>query len=162
MSNNFDMMLNLQGSAIVLLLALAVTESEEQASSRHYISKNCCGNYSMCTHPHLRNGSVVTRVSSRGVPVTMVVSPLKSKCCGIRKVQYIMHEDAEHSTVISGLILLAGDVETNPGPGMFQGSMSICTYACCMHAHYFCIIYTECTHVVSTCHTYVHVHIRSK
>ena len=112
------MLLNLQGSAIVLLLALAVTESEEQASSRHYISKNCYDNCSMCAHPHLRNGSVVTRVSSRGVPVTMVVPSLKFKCCGKRRVQYIIHNDTEHSTVISGLILLAGDVETNPGPGM--------------------------------------------
>ena len=120
MCNNLDIMLNLQGSAIVLLLALAVTESEEQASSRHYISKNCYNNCSLCAHPHLRNGSVVTRVSSRGVPVTMVVPPLKSKCCGKRSVQYFIYEDAEHTKVISGLILLAGDVETNPGPGTYM------------------------------------------
>ena len=107
MCNNLDMMLNLQGSAIVLLLALAVTESEEQASSRHYISKNCYNNCSMCAHPHLRNGSAVIRVSSCGVPVTIA---LKSKCCGKR------YNDYKHSTVISGLIILAGDVETNPGP----------------------------------------------
>ena len=113
------MVLNLQGSAIVLLFALAVTESEGQASSRHYISKNCYNNCSMCAHPHLRNGSVVTHLSSRGVPVTMVVPPLKFKCFGKRSVQYIIHNDAEHSTVISGLILLAGDVETNPGPGTY-------------------------------------------
>ena len=118
MCNNLDMMLNLQGSVIVLLFALAVTESEEQASSRHYISKNCYDNCPMCAHPNLRNGSVVTRVSSRGVSVTMVVPPLKSKCCGKRNVQYIIHNDDEHSTVISGLILLAGDVETNPGPSV--------------------------------------------
>ena len=129
MYHNFDMMLNLQGSAIVLLNELAVAESEEQASSRHYISKNCYDNCSMCAHPHLRNGSVVTRVSSRGVPVTMVVPPLKSKCCGKRSVQYIIHNDDEHSTVISGLILLAGDVETNPGPGTF---IYICMYTLCM------------------------------
>ena len=120
------MMFNLQGSAIVLLLALAVTESKEQASSRHYISKNCYNNCSMCVHPHLRNGSVVTRVSSRGIPVTMVIPPLKSKCCGKRSVQYIIHNDTEHSTVISGLILLAGDVETNPGPGIYVHMFILC------------------------------------
>ena len=114
--HNFDMMMNLQGSTIVLLLVLAVTESEKQASSRRYTSKNCYDNCSMCSHPHIRNGCVVTRVSSRGVTVTMVVPPLKSK----RRVRYIMiiHNDSEHSTVISDLILLAGDVETNPGPGI--------------------------------------------
>ena len=133
MCNNLDMMLNLQGSAIVLLFALAVTESEEQASSRHYISKNCYNNCSMCTHPHLRNGSVVTHVSSRGVPVTMVVPPLKSKCCGKRRVQYFIYEDAEHTKVISGLILLAGDVETNPGPGTYVYTYVHNGYSCGVH-----------------------------
>ena len=140
MNNNLDMMFNLQGSAIVLLLALAVTESKEQASSRHYISKNCYNNCSMCTHPHLRNGSVITRVSSHGLPVTMVVPPLKSKCCGKRSVQYIIHNDSEHSTVISGLILLAGDVETNPGPGKV---IFVCPYVHTLCLHVCTVIFSS-------------------
>ena len=70
----------------------------------------------MYTHRWLRKGSVVTCLKDE-IPITMVVSPLKRKCCHKRVVRYIVPTTDGSPRVIRKLLLLAGDVETNPGPG---------------------------------------------
>ena len=93
----------------------AVLMSEEDSHSRYYKSKIRFCHCSMCSHSLLRNGCVMTRHSKSGVPVTMVVQPLKHKCCRRRRVKFIVHS-RDSRRVISLLLMLAGDVETNPGP----------------------------------------------
>ena len=58
---------------------------------------------------------MMTRSFKPGVQVTMVVQPLKHKCCRRRRVKFIVH-NRDSRRVISLLLMLAGDVEINPGP----------------------------------------------
>ena len=58
----------------------------------------------------------MTHMPSEGVLVTRVVFPLKQKCRGMRIINYII-QDANGQSIRQQLLLLAGDVETNPGPG---------------------------------------------
>jgi hypothetical protein len=57
----------------------------------------------------------MTHAPSEGVLLTRVVFPLKQKCCGVRMINYII-QDANGRSIRLQLLLLAGDVETNPGP----------------------------------------------
>ena len=104
----------------------AVLMSEEDSHSRYYKSKLRFCPCSMCSHSLLRNGCVMTRHSKSGVPVTMVVQPLKHKCCWRRRVKFIVHS-RDSRRVISLLLMLAGDVETNPGP-LGNNNFSVSTF----------------------------------
>jgi hypothetical protein len=70
----------------------------------------------MCADHVLGKGNVSHEGFIEGAPVTRIYQPLKHRCCGRRKVHYILHEE-DGPKVISLLLLLSGDVETNPGPG---------------------------------------------
>ena len=95
----------------------AKNESQEHSKSRHYNSKYCYSNCYMCSHRWLRSTTTTTVTCWKDeVPITMVVPPLKHKCCHMRVVNYIVDGSAR---VTRQLLLLAGDVETNPGPGIF-------------------------------------------
>jgi hypothetical protein len=75
----------------------------------------------MCSDHVLGRGSVNHEGFFKGSPVTRVCYPLNHNCCGKRKVQYIFHEE-DGPKVVSLLLLLSGDVETNPGPGKIISS----------------------------------------
>jgi hypothetical protein len=89
-----------------------VVQSKDESTSRHSNSK-CCYNRSICTDPALGKGCVITEAFSEGMPF-----PLSSKCCGAKEVHC-----KDGPKVVAFLLLLSGDVETNPGPGnIFTGS----------------------------------------
>jgi hypothetical protein len=52
-----------------------------------------------------------------------VCFPLKHRCCGVRKVQYHFHHE-DCPNVVTILLMLSGDVETNPGPGIAYDSFN--------------------------------------
>ena len=87
--------------------------AEEDAKSRYYKSKL---RFCPSSHSLPRNGCVMTHPFKSGVPVTMAVQPLKRKCRRRRRVKFIVH-GRDSKRMISLLLMLAGDVETNPGPG---------------------------------------------
>ena len=87
--------------------------AEEDANSRYYKSKL---RFCPSSHSLPRNGCVMTHPFKSGVPVTMAVQPLKRKCRRRRRVKFIVH-GRDSKRMISLLLMLAGDVETNPGPG---------------------------------------------
>ena len=91
-------------------------QSEHQTKSRHYNSKYCHSGCPMCSNRELRRGNIIPMGVFKGRPVTKVVHPLKYKCGGARKVQYIIHNE-DGPEVTSVLLQLSGDVESNPGPG---------------------------------------------
>ena len=96
---------------------VAAVQSEDQYTSHHYNSKCCYSGCSMCSDPVLGRGSVSHEGFLEGAPVTKVCHPLSHKCCGRRKVQYIFHRKDGAAVIFHILLLLSGDVETNPGPG---------------------------------------------
>lgn len=110
MISNLLFVLNFHLRMVRLWWRIAVVQSEEQSTSHHYNSKHC---YSSCSDPVLRKSGVIFL---NGARVTKVFQPLKQRCCGTRKVQCIFHHE-DGDKVISLLLLLSGDVETNPGPG---------------------------------------------
>ena len=112
---NLNLALYFNAPLMVFWWRFAVLMSEEDSHSRYYKSKLRFCPCSMCSHSLLRNGCVMTRHSKSGVPVTLVVQPLKHKCCRRRRVKFIVHS-RDSRRVISLLLMLAGDVETNPGP----------------------------------------------
>ena len=92
-------------------------QSKEQSKSRHFYSKHCHDNCVMCSHYLLRNGTVQTCYRSDGLPVTMVVLPLRQRCSHQRVIKFIIPNINGPPRVIHQLLMQAGDVETNPGPG---------------------------------------------
>ena len=98
---------------IVLKLHHALVQSEVQSTSRHHNSKLC--GCSMCSHHELGKGCDIP--GFEGIPATKVCHPLKHKCLGAREVEYIIH-DEDGLKIVTMLLLLSGDVETNPGPGI--------------------------------------------
>ena len=127
---NLNLALYLNTPLMVFWWRFAVLMSEEDSHSRYYKSKMRFCPCSMCSHSLLRNGCVMTRHSKSGVPVTMVVQPLKHKCCRRRRVKFIVHS-RDSRRVISLLLMLAGDVETNPGPlGNGMGNATTNTFLC--------------------------------
>ena len=122
--SNTCFVLSLHLPLLRLLWRIGMNQSEEQSTSHHYTSKYCYGNCSLCAHRNLRNGSVSSCLTSSGVMLTRVVFPLKHKCCGMRSVQFIIH-NLDGSKVCFKLLLLAGDVEINPGPGIINCSTNL-------------------------------------
>ena len=107
---------------IMIWWRLALMASEEDMNSRYYKSKQHHCKCAMCRDHLLRNGCVFTHSVVEGVSVTVVVLPLKHKCCQKRRVKFILHSSGSVK-VITLLLMLAGDVETNPGPGIvYMGS----------------------------------------
>ena len=76
----------------------------------------------MCSHHELGKGCVIPESIFEGIPATKVCHPLKHKCLGVRKVEYILH-DEDGPKIVTMLLLLSGDVEKNPGPGNHLHSM---------------------------------------
>ena len=70
----------------------------------------------MCSNRELGKGCVISE-SVEGIPATKLCHPLKHKCLGARKVEYILHHE-DGPKIVTMLLLLSGDVETNPGPGI--------------------------------------------
>ena len=116
MISSLLLMLNFHLPCTRLWWQLAAIQCRELSTSRQYCSKYCYSGCSMCSDRELGKGCVVPAGFYRGKPVTKVCHPLKYKCCGARRVQYILY-DQEGPKVISLLLLLSGDIETNPGPG---------------------------------------------
>ena len=115
----FDEVMYLTFPVALFWRYFAVEQSKEQSKSRHYSSKHCYDNCIMCSHHLLRNGTVQTRDWKDNVPVTMLVLPLKQKCSHKRVIKYIIPKVSGPPRVIHQLLMLAGDVETNPGPGNY-------------------------------------------
>lgn len=115
MWQNAGCIYSLNVPVLILWWQLSVSESKNYYISRHSCPPPCyCF---MCTHKWLSKGCVITHTGQDGVPnVSVVVSPLKSRCCQMRRIRFIFH-CGSHSEVVSLLLILAGDVETNPGPG---------------------------------------------
>ena len=84
----------------------------------------------MCSHRWLKKGTVVTRWKD-GEPISMVVPPLKHKCCQKRVVYYAIPTVSGSTRVIRRLLILAGDVEINPGPGC-HSCRDYVVYLCCL------------------------------
>lgn len=117
---NVNLVLYANSPLMAILWRTAVICSLEQSQSRHHTAKHCYTGCPLCSHKWLRNGCTITRANSDGVPVTMVVSPLKQKCSRMRRVSFVVHSNPDSPNLISTLLILAGDVETNPGPtGMY-------------------------------------------
>ena len=95
----------------ILWWKLAVTESEGTTKTRFRNGPHC--SCTMCTNH--RNGCTITRGN-----VSMVILPLRDnwKCYRRRRVLHTVHY-SDHKVVTSLLLILAGDVETNPGPGEY-------------------------------------------
>ena len=89
-----------------------MTESEGTTKTRFRNGPHC--SCTMCTNHRygciIRNGNVST-----------VILPLRDncKCYRRRRVFHTVHY-SDHQVVTSLLLILAGDVETNPGPGEFN------------------------------------------
>ena len=94
----------------------AKTESMEHSKSRHCNSKYCYSNCHMCSNRWLKKGTVVTCWKDEE-PISMVIPPLKHKCCQKRVVYYVIPTVNVAPRIIRQLLFLAGDVEINPGPG---------------------------------------------
>ena len=73
----------------------------------------------MCSHHELGRGCIIPESVFEGIPATKVCHPLKHKCLGARKVEYILHHE-DGPKIVTMLLLLSGDVETNPGPGIYS------------------------------------------
>ena len=116
----FDEVMYLNFPLVLFWWIFADQQSKEQSKSRHYNSKHCYDNCAMCSHHLLRNGTVQTQYWEDSIPVTMVVLPLKGKCSHKRVIKYIIPRSQDPPRVIHQLLMLAGDVETNPGPGMIM------------------------------------------
>ena len=93
----------------VLWWKLAVTESEGTTKTRFRNGPHC--SCSMCNNH--RNGCTITRGN-----ISTVILPLREnwKCYRRRRVLHTVHY-SDHQVVTPLLLILAGDVETNPGPG---------------------------------------------
>ena len=109
--------------AIALNLAImflswhfAKIESLKHSKSHHYNSKYCYSNCHICSHRWFKKGTVVNCWKYER-PISMVVHPLKHKCCHKRIVYYVIPTVNGSPKIIRQLLLLAGDVEINPGPG---------------------------------------------
>ena len=73
----------------------------------------------MCSHHQLRNGTVL-KCKRDDVTVTLVVLPLKHKCCRKRVLKFIITTSKGPPRVIHQILMQAGDIESNPGPpGMY-------------------------------------------
>ena len=117
MVSNLLIVLKLHLPMVGMLWYMALIQSEEQSMSRHHNSKLCYGGCSVCSHHELGKGCVIPRSVFGGIPATKVCHLLKHKCLGARKVKYIIH-DQDGPKIVTMLLLLSGDVETNPGPGI--------------------------------------------
>ena len=117
MTKNMSFMVNFLLPLVGLWWGVAVVQSREQSSSRHYSSKCCYSGCSMCSDHELGKGRIVPESVFEGKPATKICFPLKHRCCGVRKVQYVFHDEDRPNTVTI-LLMLSGDVETNPGPGI--------------------------------------------
>ena len=116
MVKNMSIMVNFHLPLVGLWWGVAVVQSREQSSSRDYSSKCCYSGCSMCSDHELGKGRIASECVFEGRPATKVCFPLKHRCCGVRKVQYVFHHE-DHANIVTVLLMLSGDVETNPGPG---------------------------------------------
>ena len=116
MVSNLLIVLKLHLPMVGMWWYIALVQSEEQSMSCHHHSKLC---YSMCSHYELGKRSVIPGSVFEGIPATKVCHPLKHKRLGARKVEYIIH-DEDGPKIVTMLLLLSGDVETNPGPGIYN------------------------------------------
>ena len=123
MVSNLLIVLKLHLPMLGMWWYMALVQSEEQSTSRHHNSKLCYGDCSMCSHHELGKGCVISESVFEGIPATKVCHPLKLKCVGARKVEYILH-DEDGPKIVTMLLLLSGDVESNPGPGNDQYGQS--------------------------------------
>ncbi len=85
---------------------------EQQPDPRHPKSKYCCDDSSKCARYQLRNCIIICilrKGNSNEPNLTMVV--LRKHC-----INNIESEDSYR--MIQQLLMQAGDVETNPGPGI--------------------------------------------
>ena len=107
----------------VLWWKLAVTESEGTTKTRFRNGPHC--SCSMCTNH--RNGCTIARGN-----ISTVILPLRDnwKCYRRRRVFCTVHY-SDHQVVIPLLLILAGDVETNPGPGEFACMQEEHFLPCC-------------------------------
>ena len=115
MVSNLLIVLKLHLPMVGMWWYIALVQSEEQSKSCHHNSKLC--GCSMCSHHELGKGCVIPGSVFEGIPATKVCHPLKHKCLGARKVEYIIHNQ-DGPKYVTMLLLLSGDVETNPGPGI--------------------------------------------
>ena len=113
MVSNLLIVLKLHLPMVGMWWYMALVQSEVQSTSRHHNSKLC--GCSMCSHHELGKGCDIP--GFEGIPATKVCHPLKHKCLGAREVEYIIH-DEDGLKIVTMLLLLSGDVETNPGPGI--------------------------------------------
>ena len=111
MVSNLLIVLKLHLPMVGMWWYMALVQSEAQSTSRHHHSKLC---YSVCSHHELGKRSVIPGSVFEGIPATKVCHPLKHKCLGARKVIH----DQDGPKIVTMLLLLSGDVETNPGPGI--------------------------------------------
>ena len=114
MVSNLLIVLKLHLPMVGMWWYIALVQSEEQSMSCHHHSKLC---YSVCSHYELGKRSVIPGSVFEGIPATKVCHPLKHRRLGERKVEYIIH-DEDGPKIVTMLLLLSGDVETNPGPGI--------------------------------------------
>ena len=92
---------------------------DQQSASDHHDSKYCCDDSSKCSHHKLGNRTLVIHKGWDNEPVAMVVLPQKRKCCHKKVIKRNDIQDGKGlSRVIHQLLMQAGDVETNPGPGI--------------------------------------------
>ena len=116
MVSNLLIVLKLHLPMVGMLWYIALVQSEEQSMSCNHHSKLC---YSVCSHHELGERFVIPGSVFEAVLATKVCHPLKHKCHGARKVEYIIH-DEDGLKIVTMLLLLSGDVETNPGPGIYN------------------------------------------
>ena len=123
----FDEVVYFNFPVIMFWWYYADTQSREQTQSRHNTSKHCYEHCSMCSHHQLRNGTILTQNEKDSLPVTVVVLPLKQKCCQKRVAKFMIPSSHGPPRVIHQLLMQAGDIETNPGPGKGRVLQSSCS-----------------------------------
>ncbi len=89
---------------------------DQQSASSHR-SKYCCDDPSKCFHHQLKNVTVIVHNGRDNLPVTIIVLPHNQKKCS-KVIRYDVSDcSVDTLRVIQQMLMQAGDVETNPGPG---------------------------------------------
>ena len=103
---NKVIILMMNSPVVYLWWRLLTSQSEGDFRSHHSTLECHCSKFS------IKYGTSTER---RKIILTLIVS-LFMRCIGKKRIKYDIHY-SDNQIVLSQLLLLAGDVETNPGPG---------------------------------------------
>ena len=113
---NLIALFNFTLPVMVLWWHLAISQSSNYPT--YFKPKRFYRNHYNCSYYWPRHSSFAKEGGSK-VAVVVMVSPHKQKCDQKSNTKFKAYE----SSVNSHLLMLAGDVEPNPGPGMYTSTV---------------------------------------